>query len=120
MATAKKLSLKLWFVIFYTFNLIGSLSNGWENTSNSWNPNFTVANHISSLFREIFSIAGFIDTFLFPALAAAIAMTFSVFSYRHFKPKLKTNNGKYLLILAILLGFVLSWIVISMLLVFVI
>ena len=118
MATAKKLSLKLWFVVFYSFNLIGSLSNGWENTNNSRDPNFTVVDHITALFQEIFSVAGFIDILLFPALAAAIAMTFSVFSYRHFKPKLKSTSGKYFLIFAILIGLVLSWILISILLAF--
>jgi hypothetical protein len=120
MSAKKQLSINLWFLIFYSLNLVGSLSNSWENTSNSWDPNFTVVEHITNLFWEIFSIAGFIDTFLFPALAAAIAMTFSVFSYRHFKPKLKTNYGKYFLILAILLGLTVTWIVISILLVFLI
>jgi hypothetical protein len=116
MSAKKQLSIKLWFLIFYSFNLVGSLSNGWENTSNSWDPNFTVVDHAAGLFREIFSIAGFIDILLFPALAASIAMTFSVYSYRHFKTKLKTTSGKYFLALLIFVGLILSWIVISIIL----
>jgi hypothetical protein len=116
MVAKKQLSIKLWFVIFYSLNLAGSLSNAWENTSRSWDPSFTVVNHLASLIGEIFSIAGFIDILLFPALAASIAMTFSVFSYRHFKAKLKTKNGKYFLVSIIVVGLILSWILISILL----
>ncbi len=113
---SKKMSLALYFTIFYSLGLIGALYGEWQ-TSRIWRENFSLFDHLELFFNQIFSLAGFIDTFLFPSLASAITITASIHSYRHFSKRLKKSSTKPAFALLVVFSAALVWSLLSFILV---
>ncbi len=116
----KQVSLKIVFLAIYTLGLIGSLGNVWKDAglNKNWNPNFTTGDQFVSFIKQIFSLAGFIDGFLFPSLASAITITAGVKAYRHYKKKLKKKGNRFLLAGAVIFALIIVWMLLSLLLFF--
>ncbi len=113
--------IKLWivFVSVYSLGLLGSLSNEWKDSgiNKLWNPEFSTFDQLENLSNRIFSLAGFIDIFLFPSLASSILITISVMFYRKFAAKLKNSRLKPLLaVLFVVIAFFV-WSLLSVLIV---
>jgi nitrate reductase NapE component len=113
--------IKLWivFVSVYSLGLLGSLSNEWKDSgiNKLWNPEFSTFDQLENLSDRIFSLAGFIDIFLFPSLASSILITISVMFYRKFAAKLKNSRLKPLLaVLFVVIAFFV-WSLLSVLIV---
>lgn len=115
--------IKLWivFVSVYSLGLLGSLSNEWKDAGiyKQWNPSFSTFDQLENLFNRIFSLAGFIDIFLFPSLASSITITAAVLLFRKFAAKLKKSSFKPLLAIVFVISTIFVWFLLSALLVLV-
>jgi len=110
---------KLWivFVSVYSLGLLGSLSNEWKDAgiNKQWTPGFSTFDQLENLFNRIFSLAGFIDVFLFPALASSITITTSFVIFRRISSKLRRSNLKPVLVILFILSTAFVWIILSFL-----
>ena len=115
--------IKIWivFVSVYSLGLLGSLSNEWKDAgiNKQWNPEFSTFDQLEKLSNRIFSLAGIIDIFLFPALASSITITTAVLLFRKFAAKLKKSIFRPLLAIVFVLSTIFVWILLSALIVLV-
>ena len=115
--------MKLWivFVSVYSLGLLGALAGEWESAgiNKQWTPSFGTIDQLRNLSNRIFSLAGFIDIFLFPALASSITITSAVLLFRRFAAKLKKSSFKPLLAFVFVISTIFVWLILSALLVLV-
>lgn len=115
--------IKLWivFVSVYSLGLLGTLAGEWESAgiNKQWTPGFSTFDQLENLLDRVFSLAGFIDIFLFPALASSITITTAVLLFRKFAAKLKKSSFKPLLAIVFVISTILVWGLLSALLVLV-
>jgi hypothetical protein len=115
--------IKLWmvFVSVYSLGLLGALAGEWEDAGidKQWTPGFSTFDQLENLSGRIFSLAGFIDIFLFPALASSITITTAVLLFRKFSAKLKRSSFKPLMAIAFVISTIFVWFLLSALLVLV-
>jgi hypothetical protein len=112
--------IKLWivFVSVYSLGLLGALASEWESAgvAKQWTSGFGTFDQLANLSNQIFTLAGFIDIFLFPALASSITITTAVLLYRKFAVRLKKSSLKPLLAIVFVISTILVWILLSALL----
>jgi hypothetical protein len=112
--------IKLWivFVSVYSLGLLGSLASEWESAgiAKQWTQGFGTFDQMENLSNRIFTLAGFIDIFLFPALASSITITTAVLLYRKFAAKLKKSSSKPSLAIVFVISTILVWFLLSALL----
>ena len=115
--------IKLWivFVSVYSLGLLGSLSSEWKDARiyKQWTPGFSTFDQLENLSNRIFSLAGFIDIFLFPSLASSITITTAVLLFRKFAAKLEKSSFKPLLAILFVISTIFVWFLLSALLVLV-
>jgi len=115
--------IKLWivFVSVYSLGLLGTLASEWESAGieKQWASGFSFFDQLENLSNRIFTLAGFIDIFLFPALASSITITTAVLLYRKFAARLKKSSFKPLLAILFVLSTIFVWVLLSALLVLV-
>lgn len=113
--------IKLWivFVSVYSLGLLGSLAGEWESAgiNKQWTPGFSFFDHLENLSNRIFSLAGFIDIFLFPSLASSILITTSVMLFRKVAAKLKNLRLKPLVAALFVISTFFVWLFLSVLIV---
>lgn len=101
----KQLPLYAWFFIVYLLNALGPLLSSLASAPSQLQRDY--------IWRDTFSAAGFINTFLFPSLALAITITSTIFAYRRVKGKLKNQKRRFLLVLFFIFSATVVWILIS-------
>ena len=115
--------IKLWivFVSVYSLGLLGALAGEWESAgiNKQWTSSFSTFDQLENLSDRIFSLGGFIDIFLFPALASSITITSAVLLFRRFAAKLKKSSFKPLLAFVFVISTIFVWLILSALLVLV-
>jgi hypothetical protein len=116
---SKKMSLKLYFTIFYTLGLAGALIREWRDTGfpKLYLTDFSIFDHLERFFNRILSLAGIIDTFLFPSLASAITITAAIHFYRGVSSKLKNSRTKPAIIMLFIFSTFFVWMLLSFLVV---
>ena len=116
---AKKMSLQLYFIIFYTLGLAGALFSEWQDTgvSKLYLTDFSIFDHLEKFFNRILSLAGIIDTFLFPSLASAITITAAIHFYRGVSSRLKNSRTKPAVVLLFIFSTFFVWMLLSFLVV---
>lgn len=113
--SSHNISLRLWFLIFYLLPTLGYLSSSWNSASTSYGLPMSSLEKLSNFSNSIFSLAGFIDIFIFPSLASAITITSAIYFYRRSVTKLKNNKFKPALFALFTLATILIWIALSLL-----
>ena len=115
--------IKLWivFVSVYSLGLLGALAGEWESAgiNKQWTSSFSTFDQLENLSDRIFSLGGFIDIFLFPALASSITITSAVLLFRRFAAKLKKSSFKPLLAFVFVISTIFVWLILSAFLVLV-
>ena len=116
---AKKMSLQLYFIIFYTLGLAGALFSEWQDTgvAKLYLTDFSIFDHLEKFFNRILSLAGIIDTFLFPSLASAITITAAIHFYRGVSSRLKNSRTKPAVVLLFIFSTLFVWMLLSFLVV---
>lgn len=116
---SKKMSLELYFTIFYTLGLAGALFSEWEDTgvAKLYLADFSIFDHLERFFNRIFSLAGIIDTFLFPSFASAVTITAAIHFYRGISSKLKNSRAKPAIVLLFIFSTFSVWMLLSFLVV---
>lgn len=117
-STSNRMPLVVWFLIAYSIPLVGGIV-GRFNTAQSWSQ-ISGESQISIVFDEVMTLAGIIDTFVFPSLASAITITTSIFYYRKTALKLKQNSKKPLLVSLFVLTTLAIWVLLSFTLAYVV
>lgn len=112
----KKLSLRNWFLINYSILVVGALVSGWSDAGLTYGLQITFFDQLSNFSTLIFSLAGLIDIFIFPALAAAITITSAIYFYRKSSLKLKNNKNRIYLVSFYVSITIIVWIILSLLL----
>jgi hypothetical protein len=120
-SSSSRVNLWIIFVSIYALGLLGALASEWKSAgiNKQWNLEFSTFDQIENLANRIFSLAGFIDIFVFPALASSITITTAVLFFRKFAAKLKKSSLKPLLAIVFVVSTILVWILLSVLLVLV-
>lgn len=118
-STSKKMSLKVYFTIFYTFGLAGELIREWQETGfpKLYLSDFSIFDHLERFFNRILSLAGIIDTFLFPSLASAITITAAIHFYRGVSSRLNSSRMKTAVVLLFIFSTFFVWMLLSFLVV---
>lgn len=114
---SNKIASKIVFLSTFSLALIGALRSEWNavGVSNQWNPEFRTFDQLENFFSRVFSIAGFIDVFLFPALASSITITSSFVIFRRISSKLRRPNLKPALVILFIFSTAFIWLILSFL-----
>jgi hypothetical protein len=117
MKNNSKLALKIWFLIIYVFGIIGALVGEWEDAGSGYGfYKVSFSEQLSNLFTRIFSLAGIIDTFVFPSMASAITISSAIYFYRRVSSRLVDAGKKPLLVILFIFTTFLIWIIQSFIL----
>lgn len=112
----KKLSLRNWFLINYSILVVGALVSGWSDAGLTYGMQITFFDQLSNFSTLVFSLAGLIDIFIFPALAAAITITSAIYFYRKSSLRIENNKNKIFLAAFYILMTILVWVILSLVL----
>jgi hypothetical protein len=107
----RKLALWIWFLISYAVPLAGGISGRFREAQ-SWSQ-ISGESQVSIVFKEVNTLAGLIDTFIFPSLASAITITASIYFYRRVVVKLKRQELKPLMVGLFFISTVVIWVLLS-------
>jgi hypothetical protein len=113
---SNKWPLRLWFLIAYSAPTIGALVSEWSNAGSSYGIPIDFIGRLSNLSNAVFSLAGFIDIFIFPSLASAMTVTSAIFFYRKSYSKLKNKKNKHYLVGVYVVATIILWVLLSVLL----
>jgi hypothetical protein len=111
---SNKWPLRLWFLIAYSVPVIGALVSAWSDAGLIYGIDFF--GKLSNLSNTVFSLAGFIDIFIFPSLASAITVTSAIYFYRKSYLKLKNKKNKQYLVFVYIVATFILWVLLSALL----
>jgi len=112
-AKSSGVKLKIIFLSVYLFLTVGSLGVYWQDEASNPYLQLSLADKLYNLSTYVLSLAGFIDTFIFPALAGAITITSAFFFYRKSVVKLKNMKNKFALIALVCVSTLLVWFLLS-------
>jgi len=107
----RKLALWIWFLISYAVPLAGGISGRFREAQ-SWSQ-ISGESQVSIVLKEVTTLAGLIDTFIFPSLASAITITASIYFYRRVVVKLKRQELKPLMVGLFVISTVVVWVLLS-------
>ncbi len=107
----RKLALWIWFLISYAVPLAGGISGRFREAQ-SWSQ-ISGESQVSIVLKEVTTLAGLIDTFIFPSLASAITITASIYFYRRVVVKLKRRELKPLIVGLFVISTVVVWVLLS-------
>jgi len=107
----RRLALWIWFLISYAVPIAGGFSGRFRDAQ-TWSQ-ISGESQISIVFKETTTLAGLIDTFIFPSLASAITITASIYFYRKVVVKLKRQELKPLMVGLFVISTVVVWVLLS-------
>jgi hypothetical protein len=107
----RKIALWIWFLISYAAPVVGGISGRFRQAQ-SWSQ-ISGESQVSIVLKEVTTLAGLIDTFIFPSLASAITITASIYFYRRVVVKLKRRELKPLMVGLFVISTVVVWVLLS-------